>query len=123
MHPWERTFRAVVQEALALLPSEFQAHLENVVFIVEDWPEDELLDQEGFPEDEVPYGLYVGTALTDRPHDHQGLPDRIYLFAGPLLEDFQDPEDLRREIAITLLHEVAHHFGIGEERLRELGWG
>jgi len=119
----ESQFRKQAQEALELIPAEFRPHLENVEILVEDWPSPELLASMEIPEDEGLYGLYTGTPLTERAFDHSGLPDRIILYRGPMLEDFPDPEDLRREVALTLLHEVAHHLGIDEDRLEELGLG
>lgn len=117
------TFRQLVVEALDRLPSEFQPYLENVDILIEEEPDDELLDRLGVPEDETLFGLYVGTPLTERGHDPALFPDRILLFRGPLMDNFDEPEELRREVAITVLHEIAHHFGIQDERLRELGWG
>lgn len=118
-----RSFQQLVREALAQVPSDFQPYLENVEVVVEGWAPLELLDEMEVPEDEDLYGVYLGTPLTERPHDYTGLPDRIVLYQGPLEEDFLDPEELRREITVTVLHELAHHFGIDEERLEELGWG
>ena len=119
----ESQFRMQVREALKLIPAEFQPHLENVEILVEDWPNSELLASMEIPEDEGLYGLYTGTPLTERTFDHSDLPDRITLYRGPLLEDFPDPEELRQEVALTILHEVAHHLGIDEDRLEELGLG
>ena len=116
-------FNHLVQEALGQVPLEFRPYLENVEVVLEDWAPLSLLEEMGVPEDEDLYGLYQGTPLTERPHDHAQLPDRIILYQGPLEEDFPDPEELRSEIVITVLHELAHHFGIGEERLEELGLG
>lgn len=119
----ESQFRKQVREALELIPAEFRPHLDNLEILVEDWPSSELLASMEIPEDEGLYGLYTGTPLTERAFDHSDLPDRITLYRGPLLEDFPDPEELRQEVALTLLHEVAHHLGIDEERLEELGLG
>ncbi len=103
-------FRKLVDEALALLPPEFQPYLDNVVIQIDEADGDL-------------YGLYLGTPLPERGHDPSPLPDRILLFRRTLMEDFPEPEELRREVAITVLHEIAHHFGIDEDRLEELGWG
>lgn len=119
----ESQFRIQVREALELIPAEFRPYLENVEILVEDWPGPELLASMEIPEDEGLYGLCTGTPLTERAFDHSDLPDRITLYRGPLLEDFPDPEELRQEVALTLLHEVAHHLGIDEDRLEELGLG
>jgi len=81
-----------------------------------------VLREAGLTGDEDLYGLYLGTPLTEAGRI-QGLPDRILIFRGPLEEDFPDPETLKREVAITVLHEIAHHFGLDEDRLETLGWG
>jgi predicted Zn-dependent protease with MMP-like domain len=119
----DHAFRKLVAEALDQIPAEFRPYLENVEILVEDWPSEELLAALEIPEDEGLYGLYSGTPLLDRSFDYAGFPDRITLFRGALLEDFPEPDDLRREVRLTVLHEIAHHFGIGEDRLEELGLG
>ena len=123
MHLSPHAFRRRVDEALALIPAEFRPHLEGVPILIEDWAPDDLLDALGVPEDETIYGLYSGRALTEGPDESGDLPPRITLYRGPLLEDCRDDAELRHEIATTLLHEIAHRFGIDEDRLEELGWG
>jgi len=122
MHVSDRAFRRLVDEALALIPAEFKPYLAGVPVVIEDWAPDALLDDLGVPEDETLYGLYSGHALTEGPPQPGDLPPRITLYRGPLLEDCEDEEDLRDEITTTVVHEIAHHFGIDEERLEELGW-
>jgi predicted Zn-dependent protease with MMP-like domain len=116
-------FRQVVLEALDLVPEEFRPYLENVAVLVEDEPSGALLDTLGVPPGGTLYGLYTGASLPLRGNDQSGLPPRITLFRYPHLGSAWDLEELRREVARTIIHEVAHHFGIGEERLEELGWG
>jgi len=116
-------FGRLVDDALADVPEEFREYLENVSVIVEDWASWELRLRMGLRGHQDLYGLYQGTPLIQRSFNHAALPDRILIFRGPLERDFPEPEDLRREVTRTVIHEVAHHFGIGEERLRELGWG
>jgi predicted Zn-dependent protease with MMP-like domain len=123
MHVTDRAFRRLVDEALALVPAEFRPYLEGVPVVIEAWAPDDLLDELGVPEDDTLYGLYSGRALTEGPRESGDLPPRITLYRGPLLEDCVDEDDLRDEIATTVIHEIAHHFGIDEERLEELGWG
>lgn len=123
MHLSDRAFRRLVDEALGLVPEEFRPYLEGVPVVIAEWPSDALLDDMGIPEDDTLYGLYSGHALTEGPPQSGDLPPRITLFRGPLLEDCVDEEDLREEIATTVIHEIAHYFGIDEERLEELGWG
>jgi predicted Zn-dependent protease with MMP-like domain len=108
-------FDALVERALDGLPPEIAKVVDNLVVLVEpDAP----------PEDPDLLGLYDGVALTERPANHAGgLPDRILLFREPLLDMADTLEQLEEEVRITVVHEVAHHFGIGEARLHELGWG
>jgi predicted Zn-dependent protease with MMP-like domain len=123
MHMSEAAFRRLVEEALGLLPAEFRPYLEGVPVVIAEWPSEALLDELEIPGDDTLYGLYSGRALTEGPLESGELPSRITLFRGPLLEDCRDEDDLRDEIATTVLHEIAHHFGISEARLEELGWG
>ena len=109
-----REFEDAVADALDAVPAELMGLLDNVVFLIEDEApagEPDLL------------GLYEGTPLTARGDGWAGsLPDRITVFRGPLTRMCQDPEELRAEIAVTVVHEIAHHFGIDDSRLHELGW-
>jgi predicted Zn-dependent protease with MMP-like domain len=103
-----------VRSALESLPAELREAMSNVEIVVEDQN----------PEDPDIFGLYLGIPLTDR-HDYAGvLPDKIAIYRLPLEAEFgHDPELLEQEIRVTVLHEVAHHFGVDEDRLTELGWG
>jgi predicted Zn-dependent protease with MMP-like domain len=107
-------FEDHVRRALESLPPELQRAMSNVEIVVE----------EENPEDPDLFGLYLGVPLTDRGSSYAGvLPDKIAIYRIPLEEEFaDDPEGLEDEIRITVLHEVAHHFGIDEDRLSELGW-
>jgi len=108
-------FDALVEEALDAIPDEIASLVRNVVVLVEDEP----------PEDEPDdlLGLYDGVALTERDSSFSpDLPDRIFLFRGPLLDMCDDKDDLVDEIRITVVHEVAHHFGIDDDRLHDLGY-
>ncbi len=116
-------FAQLVEEGLALIPAELRQHIDNVGIVIEDEPSLELLDDLNIPDDETLYGLYTGTPLTERAVEGEPLlPDKIVIYRRPLLEDFDDPDEIRREIARTVIHEIAHHFGIDEQRLAELGW-
>ena len=109
-------FDAIVEEALDEVPHELMAMLDNVAFFVEDEP----------PADDPDLlGIYEGTPLTERGSWYEAgtLPDRILLFRGPLTRMCDDEDDLREEIAVTVVHEIAHHFGIEEATLHDLGWG
>jgi predicted Zn-dependent protease with MMP-like domain len=119
--PWRDPFPALVDEALASIPEDFRRHLERVRLEVQDWPDADLLLSMGMEPDEALYGVFLGTPITERGADPDLLPDRILIFRGPLEEDFADPDELADEIAITVMHEIAHAFGIDEARLEELG--
>ncbi len=107
-------FEALVVSELDLLPDEMVDGLDNVVFVVEDRPEDGSLDL---------LGLYDGLALTERGHYGMGeLPDRIIVYREPHLARCATEEELRDEVHVTLVHEIAHFFGIDDDQLHELGW-
>jgi predicted Zn-dependent protease with MMP-like domain len=107
-------FSELVGEALDELPDDLARAMDNVVILVED----------RHPEEPDLLGLYDGVALTDRTGDYGGmLPDRITLYRGALAAMCTDEDELRDEVAITVVHEVAHHFGIDDETLHDLGWG
>jgi predicted Zn-dependent protease with MMP-like domain len=122
MHMSAQGFRRLVDEALGRVPAEFRPYLDGVPVVIEDWAPEALLEELGVPGDETLYGLYSGHALTLGPRESGDLPPRITIYRGPLLANCEGEEALREEIATTVIHEVAHHFGIGEARLRELGW-
>jgi predicted Zn-dependent protease with MMP-like domain len=108
------------------LPEQFLARLENVEVVIEEWPSSEDLAEAGL-EGEDPselLGLYVGVPLTYRDTHYAGaLPDRITLFKGSIeVWAGDDPEAVRAEVRHTVIHEVAHYYGISDERLEEMGW-
>lgn len=113
-------FYELVERALEGLPPELAELLDNVAIVVDDWP-DHSSPLVG--EDDTLYGLYEGVPLTERGSGYYGiLPDKITIFRGPLERDFRQ-EELEEQIRITVVHEMAHHFGFDEDRLEELGWG
>jgi predicted Zn-dependent protease with MMP-like domain len=116
--------RKEVSRVIDRLPRQFRDQLRNVEFVVEKRPSSELLRAEGLdPRHDTLYGIYQGVPLPDRSHlDPPLLPDKITIFAEPLLEDFTDVEELREEIRLTVLHEVAHYFGMDEEEIEDLGY-
>jgi predicted Zn-dependent protease with MMP-like domain len=108
-------FDDAVGDALDAVPPELMALLDNVVFFVEDEPP---------AEDPDLLGVYEGTPLTRRGDGWAGaLPDRITIFRGPLSRLCRDRDELLDEIAVTVVHEIAHHFGIDDDRLHDLGYG
>jgi predicted Zn-dependent protease with MMP-like domain len=107
-------FDELVGEALDTIPPEFTRAMDNVVVLVDDRNVDdpELL------------GLYEGVALTERTSDYAGvLPDRITVYREAILDVCDDEDDVVHEVAVTVVHEVAHHFGVDEDTLHDLGWG
>ncbi|MFC4606138.1 metallopeptidase family protein [Rhodococcus kronopolitis] len=110
----EAAFEELVSEALDLIPPKLARAIDNVVVLVEDRD----------PEDPGLLGLYQGIALTERDSHYGGsLPDTITIYREALLELCETPEQVVEEVAITVIHEIAHYFGIEEERLHQLGWG
>ena len=116
--------RKAVARVSDKLPKEFREQLRNVEIVVETRPSNELLRAEGLdPREDTLYGIYQGVPLPDRSAlDPPLLPDKITMFAEPLLEDFPDPDELREEIRLTVLHEIAHYFGMDEEEIEDLGY-
>jgi predicted Zn-dependent protease with MMP-like domain len=109
----DQRFEELVSEALDLLPAELMAAMNNVVVLVAD----------RHPEEEGLLGLYEGVALTLRDTNYAGLlPDRITIFREPILAMCSSEEEVMDEVAVTVVHEIAHHFGIDDDRLHELGW-
>jgi predicted Zn-dependent protease with MMP-like domain len=106
-------FEELVELALEALPAELAEAMENVaVLVADDPPEEGLL------------GLYEGVPLTERNDYGLGgvLPDRIWIYRRPICELCEDEDEVVEEIYVTVVHEVAHHFGIDDGRLDELGW-
>lgn len=108
-------FEELVAEALDRIPPELMRLLDNVAVFVEDEPD---------PSDPTLLGLYEGTPLTERGEWYAGvLPDRITIYRGPVLRMCASREEVVEETEITVVHEIAHHFGIDDERLHALGYG
>jgi predicted Zn-dependent protease with MMP-like domain len=107
-------FEELVSEALDRIPPELMAFMDNVVVVVEDDAPD---DDPGL------LGLYQGVPLTERGGNYFGaLPDQITIYRNPTLAMCEDLDDVAEEVEITVVHEIAHHFGIGDDRLHELGY-
>jgi predicted Zn-dependent protease with MMP-like domain len=104
-----------VSDALDRIPGPLAALMDNVVVLVEDEPP---------PEEAGILGLYVGTPLTERDSNYTFRPpDQVFVYRGPLLRMCADPDELADEVAITVVHEIAHHFGIDDDQLHAWGWG
>jgi predicted Zn-dependent protease with MMP-like domain len=117
-------FERLVAEALDGIPDELARYLENVAVVIEEAPSRALLRAEGIdPRHDTLYGLYEGVPLDERPHDFAGQPpDRITIFRAPLLEDCRNRDELREEVRITVVHEIAHFFGMDDDHVRRLGY-
>ena len=109
------SFEELVGDELDQLPDDMLDGLDNVVIVVEDRPDDGSLDL---------LGLYDGVALTERGQYGFGeMPDRITIFREPLLAICDDLDELRDQVHVTLVHEIAHYYGIDDDELHRLGWG
>jgi predicted Zn-dependent protease with MMP-like domain len=116
-------FARLVEHAVASIPEPFREALAEVAIVIDDWPTDEQLLDNGLTLDDDLYGLYEGVPRTAFHADWLMVPNRITLFQMPLEEDFPEPADLAEEVRVTVIHELAHHLGIDDERLDELGVG
>ncbi len=118
-----RRFEELVAEAVDEVPEELWKFVQNVAVTVEEWPTRRQIESTGVPPGSTLLGLYEGVPLTVRT-THYGLvpPDRITIFRGPILRVCPPDEDaIRSQVRRTVLHEIAHHFGISDQRLIEIG--
>lgn len=117
-----RGFELLVERALAGIPAPFSDALREVAVVIEDEPSRrQLVENDLDPDDDTLYGLYEGVPRLEWAADSVPMPNKITLFRIPLQEDFPHPEDLAEEVRITVIHELAHHLGIDDDRLEELG--
>jgi len=118
-----RKFEALVARALDGLPELIGERMDNIDVVIEEWPAREQYRRLGLDPDEWLFGLYEGTPLLERGITSDPLlPDKITIFKGPLEEACENEDQVAEEIRRTVVHEVAHHFGIDEDRLRDLGY-
>lgn len=116
------SFERLVQRALDGLPQPFRQLLDNVAVVIDDEPTVEQLVVGDAAADGVLYGLYEGTPAIEYAADQVAFPNKISLFRLPLEEDFPQPGELAAEVQRTVMHELAHHAGIDEARLQEIGF-
>jgi predicted Zn-dependent protease with MMP-like domain len=116
-----RPFEALVDHALASIPQPFAAALDEVAIVIADEPSADQIRENEIEPDETLYGLYEGVPRTEWGADWAPFPNRITLFRLPLEADFADPDELADEVWATVIHELAHHLGIDDSRLEELG--
>lgn len=128
--PAERElFDDLLEQVLADLPDDLLERLDDIPLIIEDYPSDEILDDLDIDDATYLCGLHTGIPLTERSVEHSGnLPDTINIYRDGILNlsldsgGYIDEQTLRRQIRITVLHELGHHFGLDEEDLRKLGY-
>jgi predicted Zn-dependent protease with MMP-like domain len=122
--PWSPAhsrFEGLVERAIAGIPEPFRAALAEVAIVIDDQPTPEQRRENDLADDEQLYGLYEGVPRTEYGADWTAVPNRITLFRLVLEEDFADPRELAEEVRLTVIHELAHHLGIDDDRLDELG--
>jgi predicted Zn-dependent protease with MMP-like domain len=119
----QRRFEGLVRQALDSLPGEFYERLQNVDVVVEEEPTPEQLRTSGMEADDTLLGLYEGVPLTARENYGFVLPDKITIFKRPIEEMCETPEEVVDEVRVTVMHEIAHHFGIDDHALYDMGMG
>jgi predicted Zn-dependent protease with MMP-like domain len=118
---YHRPFESLVELALASIPEPFASALDEVAIVIHDEPTTEQRRENEIADDDTLYGLYDGVPRTAWGADWAPVPNRIILFRLPLEADFADPDELADEVWATVVHELAHHLGIDDARLEELG--
>jgi len=119
--PVHSRFERLVERAIAGIPDPFRAALAEVAIVIDDEPTPDQRRENDLADDEGLYGLYEGVPRTEYGADWAAVPNRITLFRLVLEEDFADPRELAEEVRLTVIHELAHHLGIDDDRLDELG--
>jgi predicted Zn-dependent protease with MMP-like domain len=114
-------FQQLVQDALATIPDEFRAAMQNIAIVIEDEPSPGQLDDVGVEPPDTLLGLYQGVPLTERQWAHGNmLPDKITLFQRPIEDASDDEDDVVVAVGETLIHEIGHYFGLSEEQIEEI---
>jgi predicted Zn-dependent protease with MMP-like domain len=120
----EEEFDRIVKKTIRRIPLDIQGYLDNIAISVRRRPTEKMLKEMGVPPDAILFGVYQGVPLIDRSVTFPPLfPDTILLFQEPIEDICETKEQLQEQIEITVVHEIAHFFGITEERLKELGYG
>src|SRR5262245_62885826 len=116
-----REFEGLVVRALKRLPREFRERLANIAVVVEDWADDETLDEMGIEPPDTLYGLYRGVDLTHRDSSYGNvLPDTVTIYQGPIEEDCADEAEMEDVIRDTVVHEIGHYFGLDDETMHRI---
>ena len=117
-------FEDLVESALKKLPRPFRQKLKNIAVVVEDWADDETLEDVGIEPPDTLYGLYRGVDLTRRDSSYGNvLPDTIHIYQGPIEEDCADPEEMAELVRDVVVHEVGHYFGLDDETMEGIEQG
>jgi predicted Zn-dependent protease with MMP-like domain len=114
-------FERVVERALRGLPRAFKEKLANIAVVVEDWADDETLEEMGIEPPDTLYGLYRGVDLTQRDSSYGNvLPDTVTIYQGPIEEDCEDEAEMQEVIRDTVVHEIGHYFGLDDETMHRI---
>ena|SRR2546427_6337012 len=120
----KQAFEKLVSDAIQELPEEFRKKLTNTAIIVEDYPSDQLAQGLGIGPDDTLFGLYEGVPLTERGYFAEPLyPDHILIFQRAIEDECDSPEEIKHEVKTTLMHEIAHFFGMDDDYLEDIGFG
>ncbi|GAB4347763.1 MAG: metallopeptidase family protein [Candidatus Abyssubacteria bacterium] len=117
-----KRFEELVSQALDELPDDIAQALSNVYVVVEQWPSDEIIEDLELEDKRELLALYEGVPLTERGTSYSALPDRITIFQGPIQALCRTESELIFQIQSAVVHEIAHHFGIDDTRIHELGY-
>jgi len=116
-----KEFERVVERALWRLPRVFREKLANIAVVVEDWADDETLEEMGIEPPDTLYGLYQGVDLTHRDSTYGNvLPDTVTIYQGPIEEDCETEEEMAEVIRDTVVHEIGHYFGLDDETMHRI---
>jgi predicted Zn-dependent protease with MMP-like domain len=116
-----RQFEALVEKSLKTLPRVFKDKLRNIAVVVEDWADDETLEEMGIEPPDTLYGLYRGVDITQRDSSYGNvLPDVITIYQGPIEEDAGDEAEMREIVRETVMHELGHYFGLDDDTLHQI---
>jgi predicted Zn-dependent protease with MMP-like domain len=116
-----RQFEALVEKAMRKLPRDFKDRIKNVAIVVEDWADDETLDEMGIEPPDTLYGLYRGVDLTHRDSGYGNvLPDTVTIYQGPIEEDCDDEAEMAQLVRETVIHEIGHYFGLDDETMHRI---
>jgi len=117
-------FERLVERALGSLPRHFKEKISNVAVVVEDWADDETLDELGIEPPDTIYGLYRGTDITRRDSSYGNvLPDTIHIYQGPIEEDCINAAEMAELVKDTVIHEIGHYFGLDDDTMEGIEQG